>query len=147
MDFVESHYAEINKALNIKYKTNLVFPNYIDVLTCIKDYLNEPTTTLKLSEAEIENEAKHCFIKMGELLQRRRKRELHISLSHFDVRGPDPAQNNPEMLKQLAESKNIFEKKIDELTSKYTNLQETQPEEPPSDEGNSSSSECSEEED
>lgn len=56
LDFVDSEYNEINRAINKKYKNNQKFPSYYEMEKYIAKVVEEHK--LPLSDAEIKKESK-----------------------------------------------------------------------------------------
>lgn len=57
LDFVDSKYNEVNRAISKKYKNNKKFPNYFEMVQFITNVSKE--NNLELTEKEIETESKY----------------------------------------------------------------------------------------
>ncbi|XP_074033278.1 daxx-like protein [Leptinotarsa decemlineata] len=122
LDFSDSEYNEINRAISKKYKNNKKFPSYSEMETFIKKIAEE--NNLELSDSKIKSESIHCFKKLGELLQNRRRRELYDSHYMFIKESTDPAKNDPSLNLVLTEQYSEGQNKIEKIVQEYVNKQE-----------------------
>ncbi|KAJ8934395.1 hypothetical protein NQ314_013436 [Rhamnusium bicolor] len=113
LDFVDSEYNEINRAISKKYKNNKRFPSYLEMEHHIKKVVAEHNLTL--SEAKIKNESAHCFKKLGELLQTRRKKELYDAHYLYIRDSEDPANKDTSLDSTLKQNFNDGQINIDRL--------------------------------
>lgn len=120
--FVHSNYDEINRAITKSYKHNK-FPTYYDIEKCIRKCVID--NKLNLAEHEIKEESKHCFTKMGNLLQLRRKKELYEVHCGFISVNEDPANNDEELKKKLQENRVKGDQKLKDVVEKYVKMQES----------------------
>ncbi|RZC42560.1 Daxx domain containing protein [Asbolus verrucosus] len=119
--FVSSKYDEINRAITKAYKHNK-FPTYYDVEKCVRNCTSK--NNLPLTEADIKEESRNCFTKLGNLMQLRRKKELYEVHCGFITLSEDPANNDPELKSKLQESLVEGDKKMKEVVEKYVKLQD-----------------------
>ncbi|CAG9822761.1 unnamed protein product [Phaedon cochleariae] len=117
LDFVDSEYNEINRAVSKKYKNNKKFPSYVEMENFIKKVVAD--NNLELSQAKLKSESVHCFKKLGELLQDRRKRELYDSHYMHIKDSVDPAKDNPSLNSTLKTNYEEGQKKIEKIVELY----------------------------
>ncbi|KAK9888780.1 hypothetical protein WA026_001005 [Henosepilachna vigintioctopunctata] len=122
LDFVSSHYNEINLAVSKKYKNNKKFPNYSELSSFISEVVKEKK--IDLSDAELKVECKYCFEKLGDLLQTRRKKELYEVHCSFIIDNEDPAEKDTELNKKLRISSKEGMVKIEQVCEEYVKKQE-----------------------
>ncbi|KAM3966678.1 uncharacterized protein ACR2FA_012218 [Aphomia sociella] len=109
----------INKKVPIG--TPLPFPDFHDVLRCVRD-ANE-SDKLGLNEADIMEEARDLFTRCGKKLQRRRQEnEWRLAASRISV-DTDPADNNDDLKLKLTQNHQLATKKETELFNKYADKQ------------------------
>lgn len=60
LNFVDSKYNEVNRAISKNYKDNKKFPSYFEMENFIKQVLQK--NQMELSETEIKSESKYIFI-------------------------------------------------------------------------------------
>ncbi|XP_072935025.1 uncharacterized protein [Epargyreus clarus] len=104
--------------------TPLPFPDFHDVLRCVRDANDEDR--LGWNEADIMEEARDLFTRCGKKLQRRRQEnEWRIAVSRIsnDVSTLDPAEASDDLKKRLEENKTLASKKETELLNKYADKQ------------------------
>ncbi|KAL3281468.1 hypothetical protein HHI36_004677 [Cryptolaemus montrouzieri] len=122
LDFVSSHYDVINLAICKKYKNNSVFPSYDELTTFIQKLVDK--NELSLSSTEIQVESKHCFQKLGDLLQLRRKRELYEAHSSHILDKRDPAEDDKTLDAILQKNLKEAKKKFDQVCEEFVKKQE-----------------------
>lgn len=66
LNFVDSKYNEINRAISKNYKDNKKFPSYFEMESFIKKVLEQ--NNMELSDAEIKTESKCILIILVDLL-------------------------------------------------------------------------------
>lgn len=74
------------------------------------------------------NLAEDAFIKVGKLLQSRRKAELYETVTHYGGNAKDPAQSDPTLAAKLSENQKKH-KKISDILEKYARKQDMPEEE------------------
>ncbi|XP_057664356.1 RNA polymerase-associated protein LEO1-like [Diorhabda carinulata] len=140
LDFVDSDYNEINRAISKKF-SNRKFPSYYEMEKFIGKVAKD--NNLNLKEEKIKKESIHCFKRLGELLQNRRRKELYDSHVTLIKDTEDPAKENPELNTILKHNFIEGQKKIDKLVEGFVN----RPEESSSSPNDSDDSDKSDDED
>ncbi|KAG5894075.1 hypothetical protein JTB14_003932 [Gonioctena quinquepunctata] len=122
LDFSDSNYNEINRAISKKFKNNKKFPSYFEMKNFIEKVAEE--NNLELSEPIIKAESVHCFTKLGELLQNRRRRELYDSHYTLIKDNEDPAKDDPSLNSILQKQYSEGQSKVEKLVQEYVKKQE-----------------------
>uniref|UniRef100_A0A1A9W3Y2 Daxx histone-binding domain-containing protein n=1 Tax=Glossina brevipalpis TaxID=37001 RepID=A0A1A9W3Y2_9MUSC len=112
---------QFNKTLQAFINRTKEFPDYFDVMRML-EHCNR-TYDLGLVNFEIKNIAEDAFIKVGKLLQTRRKTELYETLNYFAGSNKDPATHDPLLAAKLNENQQN-QKKINDILEKYVRQQE-----------------------
>uniref|UniRef100_A0A1B0G9V7 Daxx histone-binding domain-containing protein n=1 Tax=Glossina morsitans morsitans TaxID=37546 RepID=A0A1B0G9V7_GLOMM len=112
---------QFNKTLQAFINRTKEFPDYFDVMRML-EHCNR-TYDLGLVNFEIKNIAEDAFIKVGKLLQKRRKTELYETLNYFAGTNKDPATYDPLLAAKLNENQQN-QKKINDILEKYVRQQE-----------------------
>ncbi|XP_028139072.1 uncharacterized protein LOC114333406 [Diabrotica virgifera virgifera] len=120
--FLDSEYNEINRAIIKKYKNNKKFPSYCDIEKLITKVVKD--SKLKLNESEIKTESKRCFQKLGELLQKRRRKELYESHYTYLEDTEDPASADTDLSSVLKNNYLEGQIKIEKLVEEYVSKQD-----------------------
>ncbi|CAG9858279.1 unnamed protein product [Phyllotreta striolata] len=128
IDFVHSEFNEINRAICKKYKTNKTFPCYYEMEKLITD--TDKEFNLGLSESKIKSESKHCFQKLGELMQLRRRKDLYDSHCSLLSHNEDPAKADPQLENILKKNYEEGQSKIAKVVQEYAEKQDVAGEEP-----------------
>lgn len=121
LDFVDSDYNEINRAISKKFN-NRKFPSYYEMEKFIEKVAKD--NKLDLSEEKIKKESIQCFKRLGELLQNRRRKELYDSHITLINDTDDPAKEDSELNTVLKNSYIEGQKKIDKLVEGFVNRAE-----------------------
>ncbi|CAG9837365.1 unnamed protein product [Diabrotica balteata] len=121
--FLNSEYNEINRAIIKTYKNNKKFPSYYDIEKLITKVVKE--SRLNLNESQIKTESKNCFQKLGELLQKRRRKELYESHYIYLQDTEDPASANMVLNSILKNNYLEAQNKIEKLVQEYVTKQDT----------------------
>ncbi|XP_060809862.1 daxx-like protein [Amyelois transitella] len=109
----------INKKVPIG--TPLPFPDFHDVLRCVKEANEEDK--LGWNDVDIMEEARDLFTRCGKKLQRRRQEnEWRTAVSRIS-HDADPAENNEELRKKLEQNKQLAAKKEVEVFNKFADKQ------------------------
>ncbi|XP_053600800.1 titin homolog isoform X2 [Plodia interpunctella] len=109
----------INKKVPIG--TPLPFPDFHDVLRCVKEANEEDK--LGWNDVDIMEEARDLFIRCGKKLQRRRQEnEWRTAASRISL-DEDPADKNEELKKKLVLNKQLAAKKELEVFNKFAEKQ------------------------
>ncbi|XP_023951702.2 daxx-like protein [Bicyclus anynana] len=114
---------KLEKLINRKVPigTPLPFPDFHDVLRCVKDANEE--NKLGWTDIDVMEEARDLFTRCGKKLQRRRQEnEWRIAASRITAEA-DPAEDNLDLKKKLEENKSIAARKETELFNKYVERQ------------------------
>ncbi|XP_046811927.1 daxx-like protein [Lucilia cuprina] len=119
--FNETRIPQFNKTLQAFINRTKEFPDYYDVLRML-EHCNR-TYSLGLVNFEMKNIAEDAFIKVGKLLQSRRKADLYETVTHYAGDGADPAKTDPTLAAKLNENlKN--HKKINDILEKFARKQD-----------------------
>nr|CAI5853913.1 unnamed protein product [Callosobruchus analis] len=121
IDFADSAFNEINRAISKKFR-NKSFPSYYEMEAFIKKVVDEHN--LQLSESRLKAEAEHCFKKLGNLLQIRRKRELYEAHCSYIEETEDPANKDETLNSQLKENLQKGLEKISKVCDEFVIKQE-----------------------
>ncbi|XP_013109294.2 daxx-like protein [Stomoxys calcitrans] len=124
--FNETRIPQFNKTLQAFINRTKEFPDYFDVLRML-EHCNR-TYSLGLVNFEMRNIAQDAFIKVGKLLQSRRKAELYETVTHYGGNVKDPAQSDPVLAAKLSENQKNH-KKISDILEKYARRQDMPEEE------------------
>ncbi|XP_055902820.1 daxx-like protein isoform X2 [Eupeodes corollae] len=144
--FKETDYPKFNKVVETFVNKTKEFPDFVDVLRML-EFCNDRYNFGLLKE-EMTSIAQGAFIKIGKLLQSRRKADLYETVSHFTSDLEDPADNDPVLLAKLTENEKN-QTTIGSVIDKYAREQVRRKAESTSvsdDEGNSSEDSGSEKE-
>ncbi|XP_018571439.1 uncharacterized protein LOC108911089 [Anoplophora glabripennis] len=117
LDFVDSEFNEINRAISKKYKNNEKFPSYYEMEEYIRKVVND--YNLNLSETKIKTESVRCFKKLGELLQNRRKKELYDAHYLYIRDSEDPANVDKSLDSTLRHNFNEGQVKIEKICEEF----------------------------
>lgn len=122
LDFKHSKHTQINEAIRKKFSDNFAFPDSSQVFKCVKKCVTE--NSIKMSDKEVEYEAMTCFKRLGAMLKKRRQTEYKMGLFYNIAESGDPAEHDPELQEKLKNSTQRLETAINEITEKYTKLQD-----------------------
>lgn len=136
INFQHSNYPEINRTINTKYKNSVKFPSYYEIESCIRECVTK--YELPLSDAGIKTESKlsgslykqirifisefageHVFLKLGDILQSKRRKDMYETHSAYIENTDDPAKKDPELFKVLKENSVIAKRNTEEVWRKY----------------------------
>ncbi|CAH0722394.1 unnamed protein product, partial [Brenthis ino] len=109
----------INKKVPIG--TPLPFPDFHDVLRCVREANNQDK--LGWNEVDIMEEAQDLFTRCGKKLQRRRQENEWRIASSRVAHHVDPAESSADLKKKFEENKKIAAIKESELLNKYVERQ------------------------
>ncbi|XP_073941994.1 uncharacterized protein isoform X2 [Choristoneura fumiferana] len=105
----------------INKNNSLTFPDFHDVLRCVKEANVEDK--LDWTDAFIMEEARDLFIRCGKKLQRRRQeKEWRIATSRVTL-VEDPADQSTELKKRLEENRRLASTKETEVLNKFSDRQ------------------------
>ena len=119
----QTGYPEIDRAMNKFLKTNKGrFPDRFDIKNVFLE--TNKKHGLKMTPQVLNEIVDDVFVKIGNKLQKRRKRDLVLNFGCFltdnYLASNDPALNNPALLKKLEENKRVSKRSLDEVFNKYT---------------------------
>ncbi|XP_055847746.1 nascent polypeptide-associated complex subunit alpha, muscle-specific form isoform X2 [Episyrphus balteatus] len=100
--FKDTDYPKFNKVVETFVNKTKEFPDFVDVLRML-EFCND-RYNFGLIKEEMTSIAQGAFIKIGKLLQSRRKADLYETVSHFTSDLVDPAENDPVLLAKLTEN-------------------------------------------
>lgn len=100
--FKDTEYPKFNKVLEAFVNKTREFPDFVDVLRML-EFCND-RYNFGLIKEEMTSIAQGAFIKIGKLLQSRRKADLYETVSHFTSDLEDPAEKDPLLLAKLTEN-------------------------------------------
>ncbi|XP_053957710.1 daxx-like protein [Anastrepha ludens] len=95
-------YTQFNKTLQAYVNRTKEFPDYFDVLRML-EHCNRQYD-YALANFEMKRIAHDAFIKVGKLLQSRRKTDLYETVTHFTAHEKDPATIDPALQAKLSEN-------------------------------------------
>ncbi|XP_017474864.1 PREDICTED: uncharacterized protein LOC108365374, partial [Rhagoletis zephyria] len=95
-------YTQFNKTLQAYVNRTKEFPDYFDVLRMLEHCNRQYAYTL--ATFEMKRIAHDAFMKVGKLLQSRRKTDLYETVTHFTAHEKDPASVDPALQAKLSEN-------------------------------------------
>ncbi|KAH8410054.1 hypothetical protein KR009_004746 [Drosophila setifemur] len=124
--FKDTQYPQFNRTLSAFVNRMQQFPDYHDVLQLLEHCNKEKE--LGLANFEMKRIAYDAFVKVGRLLQSRRKTDLYETVTHFTANVKDPAATDPELLAKLKDN-NKKQTKISDVLEKFAREQDLNAEE------------------
>ncbi|KAM8716568.1 hypothetical protein ACLKA7_003447 [Drosophila subpalustris] len=124
--FKDSPYPQFNRTLSAFVNRMHEFPDYHDVLQLL-EHCNKDKN-LGLATFEMKRIAHDAFVKVGRLLQARRKTDLYETVTHFTANAKDPAASDAALLAKLNEN-NKKQTKISDILEKFAREQDLTTEE------------------
>uniref|UniRef100_A0A1B0CVR2 Daxx histone-binding domain-containing protein n=1 Tax=Lutzomyia longipalpis TaxID=7200 RepID=A0A1B0CVR2_LUTLO len=121
--FQETDYPAFNRALQMFVNRTNVFPDSMDVYKCLEHCNKQFGFGLK--KDELKKIAQDAFVKIGKLLQCRRKADLYETVMHFTGTRKDPALEDKDLEAKLEENKKHYSK-INELIDSFAKRQESE---------------------
>lgn len=132
--FQETSYPEFNKTLQRFINETRMFPDMFDVLRCLEhcnlennyrlskedckkigEYSSSPVALFQINYCSLfPFVAQEAFLKVGKLLQKRRKTDLYETVSYFAGSQSDPALEDQILQSKLAENQK-FHKQINDI--------------------------------
>lgn len=120
--FNGTKYPQFNKTVQSFVNKTGTFPDLFDVRR-ILEHCNEQHS-LKLGREEIKAISQDAFIRIGKLLQKRRKTDLYETVSFFsEGSSKDPAGEDADLKAKLDENRKHYDR-INELINKYAEFQD-----------------------
>ncbi|XP_032293625.1 daxx-like protein isoform X2 [Drosophila virilis] len=124
--FKDTPYPQFNRTLSAFVNRMHEFPDYHDVLQLLEHCNKEKN--LGLATFEMKRIAHDAFVKVGRLLQARRKTDLYETVTHFTANAKDPAASDAALLAKLNEN-NKKQTKISDILEKFAREQDLTTEE------------------
>ncbi|ALC40211.1 DLP [Drosophila busckii] len=124
--FKDSPHPQFNRTLSAFVNRMHEFPDYHDVLQLLEHCNKEKE--LGLATFEMKRIAHDAFVKVGRLLQARRKTDLYETVTHFTANAKDPAASDADLLAKLNEN-NKKQTKISDILEKFAREQDLTTEE------------------
>lgn len=134
--FDGTHYPEFNRTIQTFVNRTNTFPDFFDVLKCLQHCNSQ--YGYRMRRDEMTKIAQDAFIKIGKLLQKRRKTDLYETVAYYTGPDKDPALVDRKLLDKLEENKKHYGK-IGDLIDKFARVQDNDTEDEP-EEGEPSSS-------
>ncbi|XP_067621130.1 daxx-like protein [Eurosta solidaginis] len=114
-------YTQFNKTLQAYVNRTKEFPDYFDVLRML-EHCNRQYD-YALANFEMKRIAHDAFIKIGKLLQSRRRTDLYETVTHFTAHEKDPATIDPALQAKLSENQKK-RTRISDVIEKYAREQD-----------------------
>ncbi|XP_058818229.1 daxx-like protein isoform X2 [Topomyia yanbarensis] len=119
--FDGTHYPEFNRTIQTFVNRTNTFPDFFDVLKCLQHCNTQYGYRMKRDE--MTKIAQDAFIKIGKLLQKRRKTDLYETVSYYTGADKDPAIVDRKLLEKLEDNKKHYGK-IGDLIDKFARVQD-----------------------
>ncbi|XP_058453532.1 daxx-like protein [Malaya genurostris] len=119
--FDGTHYPEFNRTIQTFVNRTNTFPDFFDVLKCLQHCNSQYGYRMKRDE--MTKIAQDAFIKIGKLLQKRRKTDLYETVSYYTGSDKDPAIADRKLLEKLEDNKKHYGK-IGDLIDKFARVQD-----------------------
>ncbi|XP_018795226.1 PREDICTED: FK506-binding protein 5 [Bactrocera latifrons] len=114
-------YTQFNKTLQAYINRTKEFPDYFDVLRML-EHCNRQYD-YALANFEMKRIAHDAFVKVGKLLQSRRKTDLYETVTHFTAHEKDPATIDASLQAKLSENQKK-RTRISDVIEKYAREQD-----------------------
>ncbi|XP_053695089.1 daxx-like protein [Sabethes cyaneus] len=119
--FDGTHYPEFNRTIQTFVNRTNTFPDFFDVLKCLQHCNSQYGYRMKRDE--MTKIAQDAFIKIGRLLQKRRKTDLYETVSYYTGAEKDPAVVDRKLLEKLEDNKKHYGK-IGDIIDKFARVQD-----------------------
>lgn len=119
--FDGTHYPEFNRTIQTFVNRTNTFPDFFDVLKCLQHCNTQ--YGYRMRRDEMTKIAQDAFIKIGKLLQKRRKTDLYETVAYYTGPDKDPALVDRKLLDKLEENKKHYGK-IGDLIDKFARVQD-----------------------
>lgn len=119
--FDGTHYVEFNRTIQTFVNRTNTFPDFFDILKCLQHCNTQYGYRMKRDE--MTKIAQDAFIKIGKLLQKRRKTDLYETVSYYSAMDKDPAIGDKKLAEKLDDNKKHY-KKIGDLIDKFARVQD-----------------------
>uniref|UniRef100_A0A1Q3F0E1 Putative histone binding domain of the death-domain associated protein n=1 Tax=Culex tarsalis TaxID=7177 RepID=A0A1Q3F0E1_CULTA len=119
--FDGTHYPEFNRTIQTFVNRTNTFPDFFDVLKCLQHCNSQ--YGYRMRRDEMTKIAQDAFIKIGKLLQKRRKTDLYETVAYYTGPEKDPAMVDRKLLDKLEDNKKHYGK-IGDLIDKFARVQD-----------------------
>lgn len=119
--FDGTHYTEFNRTIQTFVNRTNTFPDFFDVLKCLQHCNTQ--YGYRMRREEMTKIAQDAFIKIGKLLQKRRKTDLYEMVSYYSGTDKDPAVVDKGLHEKLEENKKHYGK-IGDIIDKFARVQD-----------------------
>ncbi|XP_062534850.1 daxx-like protein, partial [Armigeres subalbatus] len=119
--FDGTHYQEFNRTIQTFVNRTNTFPDFFDVLKCLQHCNTQ--YGYRMRREEMTKIAQDAFIKIGRLLQKRRKTDLYEMVSYYSGTDKDPAVVDKKLYEKLEENKKHYGK-IGDIIDKFARVQD-----------------------
>nr|XP_029724789.1 death domain-associated protein 6-like [Aedes albopictus] len=119
--FDGTHYQEFNRTIQTFVNRTNTFPDFFDVLKCLQHCNTQ--YGYRMRREEMTKIAQDAFIKIGKLLQKRRKTDLYEMVSYYSGTDKDPAVVDKKLHEKLEENKKHYGK-IGDIIDKFARVQD-----------------------
>lgn len=119
--FDGTHYQEFNRTIQTFVNRTNTFPDFFDVLKCLQHCNTQ--YGYKMRREEMTKIAQDAFIKIGRLLQKRRKTDLYEMVSYYSGTDKDPAVVDKKLHEKLEDNKKHYGK-IGDIIDKFARVQD-----------------------
>lgn len=119
--FDGTHYPEFNRTIQTFVNRTNTFPDFFDVLKCLQHCNTQ--YGYRMRRDEMTKIAQDAFIRIGKLLQKRRKTDLYEMVSYYSGTEKDPAMADKKLHEKLEENKKHYGK-IGDIIDKFARVQD-----------------------
>lgn len=119
--FDGTHYPEFNRTIQTFVNRTNTFPDFFDVLKCLQHCNTQ--YGYRMRRDEMTKIAQDAFIRIGKLLQKRRKTDLYEMVSYYSGTEKDPAIVDKKLHEKLEENKKHYGK-IGDIIDKFARVQD-----------------------
>ncbi|XP_065094262.1 daxx-like protein isoform X2 [Ochlerotatus camptorhynchus] len=119
--FDGTHYPEFNRTIQTFVNRTNTFPDFFDVLKCLQHCNTQYGYGMRRDE--MTKIAQDAFIRIGKLLQKRRKTDLYEMVSYYSGTDKDPAIVDKKLNEKLEENKKHYGK-IGDIIDKFARVQD-----------------------
>uniref|UniRef100_A0A8D8GZQ5 Death domain-associated protein 6 n=1 Tax=Culex pipiens TaxID=7175 RepID=A0A8D8GZQ5_CULPI len=119
--FDGTHYPEFNRTIQTFVNRTNTFPDFFDVLKCLQHCNSQ--YSYRMRRDEMTKIAQDAFVKIGKLLQKRRKTDLYETVAYYTGPDKDPALVDRKLQDKLEENKKHYGK-IGDLIDKFARVQD-----------------------
>ncbi|XP_015515729.1 uncharacterized protein LOC107221298 isoform X1 [Neodiprion lecontei] len=120
--FRESSSWSKKKGNRTRFTSAVNFPDYVDILNCIKKCNMDQN--LELSKAKQETIAKQAFLDLGAYLQRCRQSDYYDTFSLYLNNDSDPALEDASLAEKLRKNKEIGRERLEKVFAEFVKKQD-----------------------